>query len=106
MSWINIYWVIHYFVEGVKMAISIWHSEPNYRGGKNDLWKIAASFYFCTDISRYISQICWLQQSLLHYVPINGDLIEIPKSLGLNGEMIFYPWKLRLQKKSLLTTRI
>ncbi len=27
----NIYWVIHYLVEGVKIAIFTWESESNYR---------------------------------------------------------------------------
>ncbi len=35
MSWMNIYRVIHYFVEGgVKMVIFTWDSEPNYKGVK------------------------------------------------------------------------
>ncbi len=28
---------------GVRMAILTWDSEPNYRGGKNDFRKMAAS---------------------------------------------------------------
>ncbi len=38
----NIYWVIHYFVEGGQHGNFHWDSELNYKGGKNDFRKMAA----------------------------------------------------------------
>ncbi len=34
MSWMYSFWVIHYFVEGVKMTSFTWDSELDYRGVK------------------------------------------------------------------------
>ncbi len=60
MSWINIYWVIHYFVEGVKMAIFTWDSDPNYKGVKMTSERLQHQNVIFTEIGKSVSKICWL----------------------------------------------
>ncbi len=56
MSWMNIYWVIHYLLEGVKMTTFSWDLEPNYRVKMT--WKMTALlFYFYTEIGMSINAI-------------------------------------------------
>ncbi len=43
MSWMNIYWVIHYFVEGGQNGNFHLSFRAKLQGGKIDLRKIAAS---------------------------------------------------------------
>ncbi len=59
MSWINIYEVIHYFVEGGQNGNFHLRFRAKLQEVKYDLRKMAASqCYFYTEISRSVSKIC------------------------------------------------